>query len=221
MKYIFISILACVVFTFSCSDKKIVQKPIDALVKDNKLMKEPTFTILLQDMEIKNKGFHKEYLHKYNIVKNKDGKPLSTKSKWYHVKSSFFWRHENNLGMEIANKDSIGKFRKVVSPPGYSNYVGNSRYGYWNQSSGRPVWTFFAQYMMMRSLLNLTPGRIYRSNYSNYRTNYYNRGYAYYGGRTNSGSRRYGTYSSSRRSSSSSSSSYGRRWGRGGGGYGK
>ena len=69
MKYIFISILACVLFTFSCSDSKIVKQPIDSVVKDQNLMKEPTFTILLHDMEIKNKGFHKEYLHKYNIIK--------------------------------------------------------------------------------------------------------------------------------------------------------
>ncbi len=142
------------------------------------------------------------------------------------VSEEYFFKNENNMGMEIASKVD-GKVKKEVAPAGFSNYVGNEKYGKWqNRSDGSSFWEFYGKYAMMSSLFYMMTGpTIYRSHYMDYRRNYHGTGRAYYG-RGSGGGYAYGTRSSymqksrpnfySRRSSksswssrSSSSSSYG------------
>lgn len=112
------------------------------------------------------------------------------------VSEQYFRRNENNMGMEIASK-SDGKVKKEVAPAGFSNYVGNTKYGHWRTGSGgTSFWEFYGKYAMMRSAFNLIAGpQIYRNHYMDYRSNYYGRGRAYYG-RSTGGRYRYGTRSS-------------------------
>ncbi len=120
------------------------------------------------------------------------------------VSEDYFFRNENNMGMEIASKKD-GKVSKEVAPAGFSNYVGNEKYGQWKQrSDGSSFWEFYGKYAMMTTLFSaLTGPMIYRSHYMDYRSNYYGTGRPYYG-RTSSGGYAYGTRSSYMRKSNPS-----------------
>ena len=119
------------------NDSKALKDPLTELIKQEKA-KPGLFTILLFDM--KKEGFiSNTYKQRYRIVADRNGSVSSRDTKWYPVKSSYFWRNENNLGMELAAQDSTGKVWKVVTPPGYTNFLGNPRYGYW--TNGGPMIT--------------------------------------------------------------------------------
>lgn len=221
---------------FSCNSVKITQDPVSDLIKQEQ--KEPLFTILLFDMD-KEGVFSRVYKHRYRIIKEQNGKVIAKDSKWYNVSSSFFQQNTNNLGMEVAAKDSTQKISRIIGPPGYTNYIGNSKYGYWgdgsaptskNQVTGiiengvslhkasspqTNYWSFYPQYSNVRDLLQLPAGKIYQKDHTEAR-NHYHRGFTYYGIITSGGRRRYGTYGNHYRSNT-----YGKRWTRGGGGYGK
>jgi len=87
----------------------------------------------------------------------------------------------NNMGMEIASKDSTGALNKTPAPPGYGNYVGNSQYGQWRTGSdGSSFWEFYGKYAMMSSIFNMMSYPARRSYYDDYRGSYQGR-QAYYG----------------------------------------
>lgn len=201
----------------SCGgNKKHVKSPIDELIRD--MDGNTTFEIILYDMEDNSGIFSSEYKHQYNIIREKDSVvivdstqratlvkvPYKTKTAWYQVSSSFFKKNTDNMGMTLAYKDSTGKISKIPSPPGYNNYVGNSRYGHWG---GGGFWQFYGQYMFMSSMFHMMSPISY-GGYNNYRSNYYGRR-PYYGSTTN-GRPQYGTRSaSSQRRMSNGSSRYG------------
>ena len=199
--YLFALVIA-LAFT-SCGGEGFIKYPVDDILSKTANDKLP-MSIILYDMDVKNS----RRLNKYKIITNMDD---STKLKektteWIRVSKADFGRNYQNMGMEIASKklDASGKpqISKTPAPPGYSNFVGNQKYGSWQRrSDGTSFWAFYGQYMFMRSMFHMT-SPIYRRSYTNYRQNYYGRR-AYYGG---SGTRRrYGTGSSySRRASSSS-----------------
>lgn len=195
--------------------------------------------------------FSKVYKHRYRIVKEENGKIIAKDTKWYNVPSSYFQQNANNLGMEVAAKDNNQKTSRIVGPPGYTNYIGNPTYGYWGDgkinslllrredintssldtnvtkivadnmgfhSTTNPslnYWHFYLFYSNARELLQLPAGKIYQKDHTEAR-DHYHRGLIYYGIITPSGRRKYGTYSSHYRTNT-----YGKRWTRGGGGYGK
>ncbi len=183
---------AALLYSCSCgsSTPKYEKTPVDNLIRDMHNIKP--FSIVLHDMDA-DEGFNAKYKHKYKIIKEEAGKVKSEITPWHEVSERFFAKHQDNMGMTIASKDSTGKIHKTPSPPGYSNYVGNRRYGSWQQnSSGQSFWQFYGQYAFMRDMLGMGHyGPVYRNSYRDYRT-HYNSGRAYYGPST-SGSRVYGT----------------------------
>lgn len=223
-----------------CNSVEITKDPVQELIGQESM--EPMFTILLFDMN--QEGiFSKVYKHRYRIIKEKEGKVVAVDTKWYNVSSSYFQQNQNNLGMEMAAKDTAGKIARTVGPPGYTNYIGIAKYGYWGdglstkippnkmapgtdlsekttvpKSEGKLAthfWVFHSEHVYIRDLLQLPAGKIYKKEHSEAR-NQYGRGFIYYGIITSGGRRRYGTYSDHSRSNT-----YNKTWSRGGGGYGK
>lgn len=199
-----------------CNRVTITPDPVSELIGTESM--EPTFTILLFDMDQKG-VFSKEYKHRYRIVKEKGGKIVGVDTKWYNVSSSYFQQNQNNLGMEMAAKDSTGKIARTVGPPGYTNYIGNSQYGSWSGLNADVLipgyWYFKPKYTYIKKVLQLPTGKIYQKDHKEAR-NHYGRGFIYYGIITSGGRRRYGTYSNQYRTNT-----YNKTWSRGGGGYGK
>lgn len=151
-----------------------------------------SYSIILHDMDADGSY---DYKHQYKIIKikTKDADPVQEITQWFEVDENFFLKHQNNMGMEIASKSPDGKVSKVASPPGYSNYVGNSQYGRWRtDNQGNSFWEFYGKYAMMRDMFSLATYPVYRSYYNDYHSNYYGRR-AYYGPRSSSGTYRYGT----------------------------
>lgn len=128
--------------------------------------------------------------------------PRDSLTDWVVVPESFFERHSSDMGMEIVSKVD-GKVDKVPTPPGYSHYVGNEKYGQWqSNSSGGSFWAFYGQYMFMSSMLHMMSPVGY-GGYNNYRNNYRGRK-PYYGAKGANGQTRYGTGSANARSMNSS-----------------
>lgn len=179
---IFISVIL-----FGCGGKEWKENPVDQILKKNK--DAHTLTVLLNDMNVKNK----DYFHKYKIitVAKEGAKPESKVTDWKQVSEPTFIRHENNLGMEILTKDENGKVNKIPSPPGYTNYVGNKKYGEWRGQGDDRRWHFFSQYLFMSSMLHFVYGPVYYRGYSRYNSHYRNRR-PYYG--MHSRSSRYNQY---------------------------
>ncbi|GJQ64648.1 MAG: hypothetical protein SCALA702_37010 [Melioribacteraceae bacterium] len=183
-------VLTIVLAVTACGGKDFTKSPVDELVKQ--MDGDSTFSIILYDMNVEG-TFFKDYYHKYKVVRMKDGKPSSSTTDWQRVTKEFFALNENNMGMEIASKVN-GKVSKEAAPPGYSNYVGNSRYGYWNNSGGSSFWVFYGQYSLMRDMLGWGSYRVGRDSWTTYDRSY--RGSRpYYGPKTTTGGNTFGTRS--------------------------
>jgi len=191
-KLIFILPVIFLMAACSSDERKFVKSPLDNLIRD--MDKEPTFTVMLFDMDMEDNFGSDTYKHKYKIITLKDSVPQERVTDWMEVDEAFFLKNENNMGMEIAAKVD-GKLTKSVVPPGYSQYVGNEKYGNWrSNSSGTSFWEFYGQYAMMSNMLGLVGGMVNRNSYMDYRGNYMGTGRPYYGALSN-GRPMYGTYS--------------------------
>jgi len=176
----------------SCGSSNYEKNPVDIFIRD--MTDLHTYTIMLYDMREEG-TFFKNYEHQYRIIKQAtaEAKPEETITPWYEVSDRFFDQHINDMGMEIAAKNAEGNVSKSVSPPGYSNYVGNSRYGSWQTgANGNSFWAFYGQYAFLSSMLNLATFPIRRSYYNDYRS-YRSRGRPYYGPTLSGNRRAYGT----------------------------
>lgn len=102
---------------------------------------------ILVDMKRENG----KYYHQYKVIEN----GVERTTGFEEVTQSKYAQHEDHLGMAIYSKPE-GKLAEeattVASPPGYA-YVGNPRYGQWQQSNGQSFWVFYGQYALMRDLL--------------------------------------------------------------------
>lgn len=166
--------------------------PVDELVKN--LADEPTFSIILNDMNTKG-TFFKDYLHQYKVItEGQDGEPQQKITEWYEVNENFFLANMNNMGMEIASKNAEGKVSKTVGPPGYGSYVGNGQYGHWVNRDGGTFWEWYGKYALFSTLFNTMMFPVHRSYWNDYRGGYYGTGRSYYGPTVN-GRTRYGTNS--------------------------
>ena len=211
MKRVFIYFIVLLLAACGGEEQKLGKTPIDDLIRDMDSIQN--FTIILFDMDAEDS----KYKHRYKIitenmgtvtVENDQGLDSSYKelipeeklTAWYDVQEVVFDHYIKDMGMEVASKTD-GKVSKTVSPPGYSQYVGNERYGSWKKDdSGNSFWEFYGKYMFISSMFNLLAGPpIYRSHYGSYRTSYLN-GRSYYGP-TTGGQSRYGTFSQSNRNS--------------------
>lgn len=176
----------------SCGDStpKYEKSPIDDLIRDLSAVK--SYSIILHDMDADESA--NKYKHKYKILKEVGDSVKAEETDWKEVSERFFARHQDNMGMTVASKDSTGKVSKVAAPAGYGQYVGNERYGSWQQgSNGQSFWQFYGQYAFMRDMLGLGfYGPVYRSHYNDYRSSW-SAGRPYYGSNPNSPT--YGTRS--------------------------
>lgn len=161
----------------------------------SKYAKADAYTILLNDMDVQRSGWSSDFLHKYRILETEDSTVNTHTTDWTKVDESFFRKHENDLGMELVSKTEDGTITDNVAPPGYSNYIGNDRYGKWKtDNSGNRFWEFYGRYMFMSSMFNLMAQPVYYPYYNTYRGSYFGRR-PYYGP-TFSGRPYYGTRSS-------------------------
>lgn len=196
LKYSLVIILALIMVSCGSDTKKFEKSPIDVLIKDMSSLN--SFVIVLYDMDY----FEDEnaYKHQYQILKDGEDTVTSEITPWYPVSDVLFKTHQEDMGMEVASKKD-GVVTKVVSPAGYSNYVGNEKYGHWQQnSSGGSFWSFYGKYMFMSQMFRMATYPVSYGYYNNYRSSYYGR-QPYYG---HNGARTYGTSSSYNKSRTNS-----------------
>ena len=177
------------------------KNPVDDLIKN--MSDVSNFDIILYDMNFDEATEH--YLHQYRILKEPPGSDtiLSETTEWMQVSPDYFNKHVDDMGMTIVSKTN-GTVDKKVSPPGYNQYVGNEKYGQWNQKSdGTSFWEFYGKYAFLRSVLGFGYSPIYYGGWNDYRRNYYPYGRTYYG--NSNGGNRYGTNSAHNRNRSSAS----------------
>lgn len=187
--FLSLSILAVILSSCGGGFKK---SPLDDIIKE--IPREEVFSIILSDMDAQG-NFSQSYFHKYQIIRDSNGEVKESTTDWHEVGEKEFNTYINDMGMEIAARDSTGKLTKEVAPPGYNNYVGNSRYGRWENRGGSSFWAFYGQYAFMSSMLRMSAYPINRGYYSSWRGSYYGTGRRYYGP-TTGGSSYYGTGSS-------------------------
>lgn len=182
---------ACILMLVtSCGGKKYVKSPVDVIIRD--IPSDRVFSIILNDMDAEG-SFTTTYRHQYKVImENEKGEPEELEPVWREVEESFFDLHVNNMGMEIASRGEDGKLIKTASPPGYNNYIGNERYGHWENRGGSSFWAFYGQYAFMNSMFRMSTYPVRRSYYNDYRGSYYGTGRSYYGP-TTYGKRTYGT----------------------------
>jgi len=165
----------------SSSVAKTWQKsPVDNLIKE--LADEQNFSIILFDMDA-NEGSD-NYRHQYQVIIQRPDTVLEQKSTWKNVSEAFFSQNMNNMGMEIVSKKD-GVVTKQAVPAGYNHYVGNEKYGQWENRGGSSFWAFYGQYAFMSSMFNMMSYR--RSYWDDYRGGgYYGSSRGYYGPRGSS-----------------------------------
>ena len=188
-----------IILVYSCSRtcesdySEPIKSPVDDLVKG--MTNEPTFSIILYDMNTEGSIF-KEFYHQYRIIKEDENQEMNEEiTDWYPVGEDFFKANIDNMGMEIASKGEDGKVTKGVGPPGYGAYVGNEKYGRWEQRNGESFWSFYGKFALMNSMFNMMAYPARRSYYNDYRGGYYGTGRSYYGPTGSDGKSAYGTNS--------------------------
>jgi len=153
------------------------KSPVDDLIKD--LNGEQNFSIILFDMDADENG--NTYRHQYQTIIQRPDTVIENKTDWKNVSETFFSQNINNMGMEIASKKD-GKVTKQAVPAGYNHYVGNEKYGRWENRGGSSFWAFYGQYAFMSSMFNMmTYRRSYWDDYN--RGGYYGGSRGYYGPR--------------------------------------
>ncbi len=198
--------LAGLIIFYGCSGERrgFVKNPVDDIIKTNSDLKN--YSIILFDMNYdENKDV---YQHQYQVLYqplNNADTLISSTTDWLAVSDEYFLKHQEDMGMEIVTKKD-GIVSKVTSPAGYSQYVGNEKYGEWRQdNSGHSFWHFYGQYAFMSSLFHMAMFPVRYSYWNDYYGNYYGRGRSYYG-RSADGRPLYGTnsrHNSTTRSNSS------------------
>ena len=176
---------------------KFQKSPLDEIIRD--LPDDEVFSIILYDMDVQG-NFLETYFHQYKLVRGEGEDIREVTTDWKEVGKAEFNRYVNDMGMEIAARDSTGQLTKSVAPPGYNNYVGNPRYGQWQSSGGSSFWAFYGQYAFMSSLFRMGSYPVQRSYYNDWRGNYRGSGRTYYGPSTG-GTSYYGTNSNYNRTS--------------------
>ncbi len=188
----FASLSMVILLLTSCGGQKFQKSPLDEIVRD--LPQDEVYSIILYDMDVQG-SFFETYYHKYQVIRDRgDGDVNDVVTDWHEVGQKEFDRYVNDMGMEIAARDSTGKLTKSVAPPGYNNYVGNPKYGQWQtHSSGGSFWAFYGQYAFMSSLFRMGSYPVSRGYYDDWNGNYRGTNRRYYGPTTSGGGRYYGT----------------------------
>lgn len=201
-----LSILLLLLITISCgsSDKesiKVAEEPSEKLIRS---LKHTNYSIVLNDMNVKEKDETREFQHKYHILKVIEDSLVVDSLNWKTVNQDFFEKHENDLGMEIVSHHD-NKLSKIAQPVGFGWAIGNEKYGEWidettkdstttqsTTNSNRRIWRSHGPSLLFWYWMLKRPA--YQSHY---RANniYRASGKSYYGTNSN-GTSTYGTNSS-------------------------
>jgi hypothetical protein len=210
-----VSLLVLILSAMSCgsSDKEsviVTEEPTEKLIRKYKYS---DYSIVLNDMNVKEKGEKREFQHKYHILKVEKDALVVDSLDWQTVNQSFFEKHENDLGMEIVSNHNK-KLSRVAQPVGFGWAIGNEKYGKWenenaqdstatstantktaqttnNSNSDRRVWRSSGPSLLFWYWMLRRPA--YQRDYRGY-TSSRTSGRPYYGSSTNGGST-YGTKS--------------------------
>lgn len=130
------------------------------------------------------------YFHKYILETNGEIKETD----WEQVDENVYFANLEFLGMAILSKP-YGVFENdritQASPPGMA-YVGNSRYGKWQEdNSGNRFWSWYGKYAFFSSLFFFPPSYYSYNSWHGWNNNYRNR--QPYFGKTSNGFQKYGT----------------------------
>lgn len=157
------------------SGSRYMEEGLDTVIKQYR--ETPTFTILLYDQNYEGG----KYQHQYQVLIPKVDSTIETvETPFYEVSDQFFNAHVDHLGMELANKKD-GKLSKSVAPAGYSQYVGNEKYGRWTQRNGGSFWEFYGKFAFMSAMFNMASSPARYGYYNDYRRNYAPSGRTYRG----------------------------------------
>lgn len=89
-----------------------------------------SYTITLDDMDLNGD----QYEHKYKIYQIESDSSVSISySERIKVSDDFFMLHEDDMGMELVSKTDKGKINSLISPPGFTNFIGNKNFGEWKE----------------------------------------------------------------------------------------
>ncbi len=190
---IIVAVFGFIIYSRFKGEKEYIKSPIDSLITAYSL--ERNFSIILNDMDYNED--EDRYRHKYQIVIAKEVEDTTIVNEftdWKVVSDELFDENIDNLGMELVSKKD-GVLKKAVAPAGYSNFIGNERYGHWQHRNGGSFWEFYGKYSMLRNVFYMFSSPVRYSYWSNYNTSYYPYGKSYYGGYTNSNKKLYGTNS--------------------------
>ena len=157
------------------------KSPLDNIIRD--MPQDEVFSIILHDIDAQG-NFSATYYHQYEIITGDTEETINSEiTGWNEVSEEEFNRYINDMGMEIAARDSTGKLTKNVAPPGYNNYVGNPRYGRWENQGGSSFWAFYGQYAFMSSMFRMATYPVRRDYYNDWRGSgrqtYYGSGSSY------------------------------------------
>lgn len=130
------------------------------------------------------------YHHKYILETNGETKETD----WEQVDENVYFANLEYLGMAILSKP-YGVFEKdritEAAPPGMA-YVGNPRYGKWQEdSSGDRFWSWYGKYAFFSSLFFFPPSYYSYNSWHGWNSSYRNR--QPYFGKTSDGFQKYGT----------------------------
>ena len=181
MKNFHIALLLVLGVCLTACSSKFQKAPIDDIIRD--MPEGEVFSIILHDMDAEG-TFSYTYYHQYQLIVGNDENIESELTEWIEVSEEEFNKYVNDMGMEIAARDSTGTLTKSVAPPGYNNYIGNRRYGSWHSSGGQSFWVFYGQYAFMSSMFRLATWPVNRGYYDGWRGStgtYYGPGGTYYG----------------------------------------
>ena len=171
----FMALLLIIMAGCGSGGSRYMEEGLDSVIKQYR--ETPTFTILLYDQNYESG----KYQHQYQVLIPKTDSTIETiETPFYQVSDRFFDAHVDHLGMELANKEN-GKLTKSVAPAGYSQYVGNEKYGRWVQRDGGSFWEFYGKFAFMSSMFNMFSSPARYGYYNDYRRNYAPTGRTYRG----------------------------------------
>lgn len=165
------------IFVAGCGggSSRYMEEGLDTVIKQYR--ETPTYTILLYDQNYEGG----KYQHQYQVlIPTSDSSLETVETPFYQVSDRFFNANVDHLGMEMANKKD-GKLSKSVAPAGYSQYVGNEKYGRWVNRDGGRFWEFYGRYAFMSTMFNMGSSPARYGYYQDYRRNYAPAGRTYRG----------------------------------------
>ena len=173
-----------------CGGSVIPPNPIKEMVTE--FESKAKYTITLQNMDLQDD----EFKHKYKVFEVLNNQTVQVQeTDWRAVDGNFFFLHEDDLGMELISKMEDGRYNNLVTPPGFSHFIGNETYGEWqgNSTDALKSWHFKPEYNHLDDDLGIKGLDVTKGEYERYKAVYRNNRPFY--GEVKNDSTKYGTRS--------------------------